>query len=348
MKKSLPFLVLFFLVSCTRAGPKCELEKFLEFAQQRQLGEAYQMFTAADRAAATLKEYEKLKPFTSKKLEALFSKNTSFKVKSGEKGEGIYNAVVRVTLPNRFEIMKRYRPKVELIAANYQGNLEKGFDELAEELKIRGMPKKTIERNYQVVLEQGEWKVKGDLGKLVRMAALFQEAKDAEKKGNFYLARKKVAQMAKMEPNNPQFPEKLKMLDRAIERVSDKKSYFPKVKFRKLKIRDPMVKSWPLRLVGQLVNTGFRVLYKVQVKAHYLNSKGKTVGSTTAYALYAQNLGAPKGDSRNLNQLMKDKRANKQKPLDPEESRLFFIDLAGTPKKWGRKIRLEVVDLEVE
>lgn len=325
-------LTILLVVGCGKIGsnPKDVLSKYLDASLHGRHEEAYQYFSAKDKAIKSLQEYlseqsKEESPFT----QALASK-ISYEIKEVTVTGNQAKAKVAVTTPDFGSIFTDILG-VAFMSAFGEEKDEKEIEKmLAEKYKGKDIPMSTTTQSFDLIKEADGWKVFFDWETKKKVDETMSQAKQLEKEKKLYAAKEKYQEVLELDSKVVEASEKIKELDKEIKSFKEKQVYIDKVEIRNVHIGKSILDE--VGVFGELKNLGDRTLKEVEITIYCLDKNGKAIFEKTyrpvlvsEYSLFGDN-----------------------KPLKPNYSKKFGVKLDDAPSDWARKVKVKVTDIEFQ
>ena len=290
-------LIILSLISCDKIsgpGPKEVLSKYLDASLKGRYEEAYGYVSSADKSIKTLDEYIRENKKNDGPLAKALSSTISFKVlnvtETGEKAE----ANVEITLPDFGVIF------TDLMGAAFSsafGNKdEKQIEQaLAKKYESGNVPTTTQKQTFQLVKEQGEWKVfldwkteKIKKEKQAKIQKLLDEAEQLKKEKKLYGALDKYQQVLKLDSEMVEAQKGIEETKKEIESFKEKQEYIKNLVLYDLKAKY-YTTIFDERVPGvgfKIKNKGNRTLKEVEVTVYFKDAQGNIIAEETYHPVF--------------------------------------------------------------
>lgn len=326
-------------------NPSKVLSKYFDASIHGRYEEAYQYLSTSDKAVKSLQEYlseqsEEESPF----MEALVSK-ISYNIKDVEISGDHAKADVVVTEPDLGSIFVDVMGVALASAFGDKKDTDEMEKKLAEKYKGKDIPMTTVTQPFNLVKEEGGWKIFFDWETKKKVNEALSQAKKLEEDGKLYAARDKYEEALKLNNNIVEASAKVDELNKKIRLFEEKQAYINKVKILDLKV----AKGYPKYLegleeyldssdyywgvFGKIKNTGNKTLKEVELTIYFLDKNGQRIYEDKYYPVLTSSLNFT-GDG--------------DKPLKPNYIVDFGYKTDDVPSEWAKKIEAKITNIEFE
>lgn len=273
MKKIIYFVLAglsILLFSCGGSKSSSVVSKYLKAESASDYETAYTLLSSSDRSVKSLDEFKEQE---SSEFGLLFTeavrKSTTFKVNdSSENGD---SAIVKVEITQ-----DDYSAAVsEMFGAAFSGASKDDLSKKAENLKSNAS-KKTTEKVFNLIKENGQWVIFFDWEKEVKITKLTEEAKKLEQDGFLEDLVLKYNEILAIDSSNSEIIAKKNA-------VVEKINYFSKVAVYDFvaKYYEQYFGGKEAGVVFKLKNNGNKELKKVQLTVYFKDNSGNIIHEDT-------------------------------------------------------------------
>jgi hypothetical protein len=277
--------------------PDAVLTTYLDAYYKGRYEEAYGQVSSQDRSVKTLQDYLAENKNTASPLAEIFADNIAIKVLSASESDATVTARVAITLPD-IDGMLKGLTGTATGSAPTAVDTGKAGRALAKKYERKEVPTISKKETYQLVREQGTWKVHLDWQaeiitrqKEKRIAALLEEARQLRQSGSLQSALEKYAQVLALDSEIVLADQGIEDTKREIREYQDKQEYIKKVSLYDLKAKFYTVYA-DNKVPGvefKLKNNGERLLREVEVTVYFKDTTGKTIAEERYHPVLAMN-----------------------------------------------------------
>ena len=327
MRKSLYLLLLMSLVllGCG-SGPKETISKYLTAYYKLDSSKAYELLSSEDKKTKTLSEFQ---GELSSPLAAVTLSKATFKIKNIKSEGKMATVVAEIKMPDYSSVMSDIMASAfsSVFGGKDSNNIEK---DMAEKLKGKDVPLKTVSETYELRKEKDGWRVFMNWQGQKKAEELVNQAEKLEKTNKLEEAKAMYLQASALDKNNSKAKEQLAGIDKKISEFKAKKDYFSKIEIRELSIGRGTFGE--RGVFGEVKNMGDRTLKEVEVAFYCLDKDNKVIFEKTYHPVLVSEYSFMK----------------KNTPLKPNYSRKFGCKLDDAPSDWAEVIKAEVINIEFE
>ena len=269
MKKIISFVLVglsILLFSCGGSKSSSVVSKYLKAESASDYETAYSLLSSSDRSVKSLAEYKEQE---SSEFGLLFTeavrKSTTFKVNdSSENGD---SAIVKVEITQ-----DDYSAAVsEMFGAAFSGASKYDLAKKAENLKGNAS-KKTTEKTYNLIKENGQWVIFFDWEKEIKIKKLKEEAKKLEQDGILENLVSKYDEILALDSSNNEI---LAKKNAVVEKIN----YFSKVAVYDFvaKYYEQYFGGKEAGVVFKVKNNGNKELKRVQLTVYFKDNSGNII-----------------------------------------------------------------------
>jgi len=277
--------------------PDAVLTTYLDAYYKSRYEEAYGHISSQDRSVKTLKDYLAENKNTASPLAGIFSENIAIEVLSTTESDAKVTARAAITLPDIDGMLKGLEGTAPGAAAATVDTQQAGRI-LTKKYERKEVPTISKQETYQLVREQGIWKVHLDWQagiiarkKEERIAAILEEARQQRQSGSLQSALEKYAQVLALDSEITLAQQGIEDTKREIREYEDKQEYINNVSLYDLKAKfyttyaDNKVPGVEFKLR----NNGERLLREIEVTVYFKDSTGKTIAEERYHPVLATN-----------------------------------------------------------
>ncbi len=280
------FLILT-MVGCdnlSRPAPKDVLSKYLDASLKGRYEEAYGYISSTDKAVKSMDDYlAENKEEDTSFAKALLS-DVSFNILRVTETREKATAVVEVTLPDFGVII------VDVMGAAFKsafggGDAKEMKEYLAQKYQNGDLPLVTNEETFQLVKEQGGWKVfldweteKTQKEKHARIEGLLAEVRELKKSGKLHGVIEKYEQVLELDGELVEAKEGITETKKEIKSFEERQTYLRNVELYDLRAK--YYKTYLGEVPGvefKLKNEGNRTLKEVEVTVYFKDATGTII-----------------------------------------------------------------------
>lgn len=269
MKKIIYFVLAglsILLVSCGGSKSSSVVLKYLKAESASDYETAYSLLSSSDRSVKSLAEYKEQE---NSEFGLLFTeavrKSTTFKVNdSSENGD---SAIVKVEITQ-----DDYSAAVsEMFGAAFSGASKDDLAKKAENLKGNAS-KKTTEKTFNLIKENGQWVIFFDWEKEIKIKKLKEEAKKLEQDGILENLVSKYDEILALDSSNNEI---LAKKNAVVEKIN----YFSKVAVYDFvaKYYEQYFGGKEVGVVFKVKNNGNKELKRVQLTVYFKDNSGNII-----------------------------------------------------------------------
>jgi hypothetical protein len=285
-------------VACDRypeSGPEAALNNYLDAYYKGRYEEAYGYISSQDRSVKNLKSYLAENKNNANPLEAAYAKNIAIDIVTTNATDAQASARALITLPDINYMLKGLGSKV---SGSVPGSVDtqKAGKLLAQKYSGKEVPTRSKEETYQLVREQGTWKIHLDWQaeivareKEERIAALLEEARQLRQSGSLQSAIEKYEQVLELDSEIILAKQGIADTKREIKEYEEKQEYIKNVSLYDLKAKFYTIYA-DNKLPGvefKLKNNGERLLREIEVTVYFKDSNGKTIAEERYHPVLA-------------------------------------------------------------
>ena len=268
MKKLLALLLIVLsalLVSCGASKASDAVLKYLKAESNSDYDTAYSLISENDKNVKTLEEFKKEESSEFGLFTEAVRKSTTFKIiDSTETGNA---AMVKVEITQ-----DDYSSAIsELLGAAFSGSNNDDLTKKAENLKNK-VSKKTIEKAYNLIKENGQWVIFFDWEKELKIKSLMEEVGSLEEDGDYEKLVSKYDEILSLDPANNGI-------------LSKKNSVVEKINYMSNVVVYDFVSKYYERYLGgkdagvvfKIKNNGNKELKKIQLTVYFKDNSGNII-----------------------------------------------------------------------
>lgn len=326
LNRFLPVVLLMGALACG-SKPDKTVMGYLEAKRAMKPAEAYELLAKADKAYQSKDAFVagEAVPQMAAMVKAINAR-LRFELKGVETNGDKGKVRVAVTHPDAQVVMGKVMPDVMGAMFTGLGKKDAGKDALegmADKIAkaVADAPLQTEEQVFDVVKEDGQWKVLMHLADLDRIKELQEKITKLEADDRFEEAGAAAAQVLAIQAGNKGALEAAARLKPKIEASKAASAYIPMIKLGEPKVSTAGFLGWKSIRV-QAKNTGDKVVQKIRVVYRLLDKEGKAVAEETD-----------------------DYGFTKTGPLKPNYEGEGFHKVDGNPASWAGKVEVKVVAL---
>lgn len=254
------------LISCGVSKSSDTVSKYLKAESVSNYETAYAFLSSSDKNAKSFAEFKEQE---SSEFGLLFTeavrKSTTFKI--SESSENSDFAIVKVEITQ-----DDYSSAIsEMLGAAFSGLSKEDLTKKAENLKSN-VSKKTTEKTYNLIKENGQWVIFFDWEKEIKIKKLTEEAKKLEQDGSLEELVSKYDEILTLDSSNNEIITKKNA-------VVEKINYFPNVIVYDFvaKYYEQYFGGKDAGVVFKVKNNGNKELKKVQLTVYFKDNTGNII-----------------------------------------------------------------------
>lgn len=324
-----PALLIIYGCNLFSPSPKDVLMKYLDSYSKGNYSESYQLLSSKDKNFKNQKEYET--EFIDNPFAKIFAGKISFNVKDVKVSGSNAEVMVEITAPDMSKAMGDLMGAAFASAFSDKKDTKAMEKMITEKLKDKSLPMTTTNDKYNLVKEEGGWRVFLNWEGQKKARDIAAEAANLEKSKKLVEAKAKYLEALSMDNHNTTVQQKLAQIDKKIEEYKIKETYCDKLEVRNVHTGSDFTNR--IGVFGEVKNNGDRTLKEVEVTAYCLDINGKVVFEKTYHPV----LVLENSFSMSYNT-----------PLKPNYSRRFGFRLDDAPSDWNKKVKVIVTDVEFQ
>lgn len=332
-------LIPLLLLSACGPSAKTTLSQFLDATLKGQHAQVYALHASADQAVQSEQAFLAEKSGMGAGLAQIVNSQTRYQILSLEETGEQAQAQVEMNLPDYSKVMgammgEVFKSALSAAAQNKDAaKPEQGQQEIANKMQAhlknaKDLPRITRTETYQLVKEDGKWKIFANWAQDQRIARLREEAKALQDKEDISGSKARYDEILSLRPSDADAQEQAKSLGEKLERQAAHRAYFAKLPLSKVKVEPYDGYFADHQLVGTLKNTGDRTLLRVTLAIYYLNAKGQPIFEESYSPITAS-------DADDQDELLK-----------PGYVKEFSHGISDVPSEWAGKVKVEISKLE--
>ncbi|MGV3526292.1 MAG: hypothetical protein ACO1RX_18885 [Candidatus Sericytochromatia bacterium] len=337
-------LLLMPLLLLSACGPSAKgtLNQFLDATLKGQHAQVYALHASADQAVQSEQAFLAEKSGMGAGLAQIVNSQTRYQILSLEETGEQAQAEVEMDLPDYSKVMGAmmgdiFKSAFSAAASATQNKEaakpEQSQQEIATKMQAhlknaKDLPRITRRETYQLVKEDGQWRVFANWAQDQRIARLREEAKALQDKEDISGSKARYDEILSLRPSDADAQEQAKSLGAKLERQAAHRAYFAKLPLSKVKVEPYDGYFADHQLVGTLKNTGDRTLLRVTLAIYYLNAKGQPIFEESYAPITAS-------DADDQDELLK-----------PGYVKEFSHGISDVPSEWAGKVKVEISKLE--
>jgi hypothetical protein len=285
-------------VACDRystSGPETVLYNYLDAYYKGRYEMAYDYISSQDRSVRNLKDYLAENKSNANPLAATFAENIAIKILMINKADAKATAKVVISLPDIDGMLKELDNKA---STSGTVDIQKASRLLAKKYERKKVPIISKQETYQLVREQGIWKVLLDWQAEIvarereeRIASLLEDARQLRQSGSLQSALEKYAQVLELDSEIILAKQGIVDTKREIREYEDKQEYINNVSLYDLKAKfyTTYAENKVPGVEFKLKNNGERLLREIEVTIYFKDSSGKTIAEERYHPVLALN-----------------------------------------------------------
>ena len=255
-----------FIASCGAPKASDAVLKYIKAESNSDYDTAYSLISEKDKNVKTL---EKFKEEESSEFGLLFTeavrKSATFKIIDSTENGNVATVKVEITQDDYSSAIS------ELLGAAFSGSNNDDLTKKVENLKNK-VSKKTIERAYNLIKENGQWVVFFDWEKELKIKSLIEEAGNLEEDGDYEKLASKYDEILSLDPGNNGILSKKNSVAEKINYMSNIEVYDFVSKYY-----ESYLGGKDAGVVFKIKNNGNKELKRIQLTVFFKDNSGNII-----------------------------------------------------------------------